>query len=166
MTDGTTADSTRPRTARHDSSGTRGLAAFGRGLAVCLLPIIVGLWMAATTFVGGTLIPWRAHMVDLDVYRRAGATLLEGGDFYALPGPLPFLYPPFAALLAVPLTLLPSAAVEIAWTVAGVLAVLAVLHRFGLSGWRLSLLGAACAYFVDPMSETLAFGQPGIFLMA
>ena len=166
MTDGTTAGSTRPSTARHDSSGTRGLAAFGRGLAVCVLPIIVGLWMAATTFVGGTLIPWRAHMVDLDVYRRAGATLLEGGDFYALPGPLPFLYPPFAALLAVPLTLLPSAAIEIAWTVAGVLAVLAVLYRFGLSGWRLSLLGAACVYFVDPMSETLAFGQPGIFLMA
>ena len=166
MTDGTTADSTRTATARQGSSGSRGLAAFGRGLAVCVLPIVVGLWMAATTFVGGTLIPWRAHMVDLDVYRRAGATLLEGGDFYALPGPLPFLYPPFAALLAVPLTLLPSAAVEIGWTVTGVLAVLAVLHRLGLSGWRLSLFGAACVYFVDPISETLAFGQPGIFLMA
>jgi alpha-1,2-mannosyltransferase len=128
--------------------------------------MVVGLWMAATAFIGGTLIPWRPHMVDLDVYQRAGATLLEGGDFYALPGPLPFIYPPFAALLAVPLTLLPSAAVEIGWTVAGVLAVLAVLHRFGLSGWRLSLLGAACVYFVGPISETLAFGQPGIFLMA
>ncbi len=138
----------------------------GRGVAVCVLPIVVGLWVAATTFVGGTLIPWRPHMVDLDVYRSAGATLLEGGDFYALPGPLPFLYPPFAALLAVPLTVLPSAAVEIGWTIASVLALLAVLYRLGLKGWRLSLVGAACVYFVDPISETLAFGQPGIFLMA
>ena len=29
--------------------------------------------------------------------------MLAGGDFYSLPGPLQFLYPPFAALLAVPL---------------------------------------------------------------
>ena len=166
MTGGTTADSTRTPTASQGSAGSRGLVAFAHGLAVCVLPIVVGLWMAATAFVGGTLIPWRAHMVDLDVYRSAGATLLEGGDFYALPGPLPFLYPPFAALLAVPLTLLPGAAVEIGWTVVAVLAVLAVLHRLGISGWRLSLLGAACVYFVEPMSETLAFGQPGIFLMA
>lgn len=165
VTGGTTPAS-RSGTARQGASRRLGFEAVGRGVAVCVLPMVVGLWMAATTFIGGTLIPWRPHMVDLDVYRRAGETLLEGGDFYALPGPLPFIYPPFAALLAVPLTLLPSAAVEIGWTVAGVLAVLAVLHRFGLSGWRLSLLGAACLFFVDPISETLAFGQPGIFLMA
>ena len=36
--------------------------------------------------------------------------LLDGGNFYQLPGPLQFLYPPFAALLAVPLALLPLAA--------------------------------------------------------
>ena len=85
------------------ASGPLGIASLGRGLAVCMPPIVIGLWMAATTFPGGTLTPWRPHMVDLDVYRSAGATLLAGGDFYALPGPLPFLYPPFAALLAVPL---------------------------------------------------------------
>ena len=33
----------------------------------------------------------------------AGSVLLSGGDFYDLPGPLQFLYPPFAAVLAVPL---------------------------------------------------------------
>jgi alpha-1,2-mannosyltransferase len=142
------------------------LASAARGAAVCALPVLVGLWMAATTFVGGTFLPWRPLMVDLDVYRRAGAVLLEGGDFYALPGPLPFLYPPFAALLAVPLAALPSSLVEIGWTIAGALAILAVLYRFGLKGWQLSLVGAATVYFIDPISETLAFGQPGIFLMA
>jgi alpha-1,2-mannosyltransferase len=165
VTDGTTSESP-PPVPDKGAPETLGIAALGRALAVCVLPIVVGLWTAATSFPGGTLIPWRPHMVDLDVYRSAGATLLDGGDFYALPGPLPFVYPPFAALLTVPLTVLPSAAVEIGWTVASVLALVAVLHRLGLKGWRLSLVGAACVYFVDPISETLGFGQPGIFLMA
>jgi alpha-1,2-mannosyltransferase len=143
-----------------------GIRMIARAVGVCLLPVVVGLWVAATSFPGGTLVHWHPLMVDLDVYRRAGATLLEGGDFYALPGALPFLYPPFAALLAVPLALLPIAPVEIGWTVAGVLALVAVVHRFGVFGWRLSLVSAACIYFVDPVSETLAFGQPGIFLVA
>ena len=148
------------------ASPTNLLAMIGRTAAVCALPIIVGLWTAATAFVGGTFLPWRPLMVDLDVYRRAGAALLQGSDFYELPGPLPFLYPPFAAVLAVPLTLLPSAFIEIGWTIAGVLAIMAVLHRFGLTGWQLSLVGAAAVYFLEPVSETLAFGQPGILLMA
>ena len=117
VTDGASSEAP-PPVAGQGAPGTLGMAAFARGVAICVLPIVVGLWVAATTFVGGTFIPWRPHMVDLDVYRSAGATLLEGGDFYTLPGPLPFLYPPFAALLAVPLTVLPSAAVEISWTVA------------------------------------------------
>jgi alpha-1,2-mannosyltransferase len=137
-----------------------------RGLAVCLLPVLVGLYVAATTFGGGRFVPWRPVMVDLDVYRRAGAVLLQGGDFYTLPGPLQFLYPPFAAVLAVPLALLPTALVQVGWTVAGVLALLAVLHRFGLRGWVLSLVGTGCVWFVEPVTETLAFGQVGIFLVA
>lgn len=137
-----------------------------RGVAVCLLPVLVGLYVAATTFGGGRFVPWRPIMVDLDVYRRAGGVLLQGGDFYTLPGSLQFLYPPFAAVLAVPLALLPTMLVQIGWTVAGVLALLAVLHRFGLRGWVLSLVGTATVWFVPPVSETLAFGQLGIFLVA
>ena len=165
MTDGARSESP-PPPAGQDASGTVAIATLARGVAVCVLPIVVGLGVAATTVPGGTLIPLRPRMVDLGVYRSAGTMLLEGGDFYALPGPLPFVYPPLAALLAVPLTVLPSAAVEIGWTVASVLALLAVLYRLGLNGWRLSLVGAACVYFIEPISETLAFGQPGIFLMA
>jgi alpha-1,2-mannosyltransferase len=47
-----------------------------------------------------------------------------------------------------------------------VLALLAVLHRFGLHGWSLSLLGTAVVWFAEPVVETLAFGQLGIFLVA
>jgi alpha-1,2-mannosyltransferase len=142
-----------------------GLAAVARATGIALLPVLAGLYIAAVSF-GGTLLPWRPQMVDLDVYRRAGLLLLQGGDIYNLPGELPFLYPPFAALLAVPLALLPAAVVQIGWTIAGVLAVLAVLHRFGLTGWVLSLVGTATVLLVGPVSETLAFGQLGIFLVA
>ena len=143
-----------------------GLERVVRGVAVCVLPVLMSLYVAATTFTGGTFWPWKPIMVDLDVYRRAGSVLLAGGDFYALPGPLQFLYPPFAAVLAVPLAVLPLAVVQIGWTAAGALALLAVLHRFGLNGWPLSLIGTAVIFFVEPVVETLAFGQLGIFLVA
>ena len=55
---------------------------------------------------------------------------------------------------------------QIGWTVAGALALLAVLHRFGLNGWLLSLVGTAVIFFVEPVVQTLAFGQLGIFLVA
>ncbi|HEU5485094.1 MAG TPA: glycosyltransferase family 87 protein [Microlunatus sp.] len=138
----------------------------GRGALICLLPVLMALDVGASTFPGGTTIPWHPVMVDLDVYRLAGQVLLQGGDFYSLPGPLQFLYPPAAALLAVPLALLPLAGVQIGWTVAGALMIVAVLHRWGQSGWQLSLWSTAVVYAVLPVSQTLAFGQLGILLVA
>ncbi|MGI3783926.1 MAG: glycosyltransferase 87 family protein [Janthinobacterium lividum] len=135
-----------------------------RGVLICLLPVLTGLWVGATEF-GGTRVPWRPNMVDLEVYREAARVLLGGGDFYALAGRLQFLYPPLAAVLAVPLALLPTVLVQVGWTVAGVLALLAVLHRVGLHGWVLSLAGTA-SLFVEPVRQTLGFGQLGIFLVA
>ncbi len=135
-------------------------------LGVCALPVVIALYIGATTFGGGTFIPWRPIMVDLEVYRRAGSVLLAGGNFYDLPGPLQFLYPPIAAILAVPLALLPSTVVQIGWTAAGAVALVAILHRFGLKGWVLSLAGAAVVLIVEPVVQTLAFGQLGIFLVA
>jgi alpha-1,2-mannosyltransferase len=92
--------------------------------------------------------------------------LLAGGNFYDLPGPLQFLYPPFAAVLAVPLALLPATVVQIGWTAAGAVALVAILHRFGLTGWLLTLGGAAVVYVAEPVVQTLAFGQLGVFLVA
>ena len=137
-----------------------------RGIAICLPPVLVGLYVGATTFSGGTAVPWKPIMVDLDVYRHAGSVLLAGRNFYDLPGELQFIYPPFAALLAVPLALLPLSVVQIGWTTAGVLALVAVLHRYGLSGWVLSVVSMVAIYFVQPVLQTLVFGQLGIFLVA
>ena len=138
----------------------------GRGALICLLPVLMALDVGASTFPGGTTIPWHPVMVDLDVYRLAGQVLLGGGDFYQLPGALQFLYPPFAALLAAPLALLPVGLVQVGWTVAGALMIVAVLHRWGQTGWRLSLWSTGVVYVVLPVSQTLAFGQLGIILVA
>lgn len=138
----------------------------GRGTLICALPVLVGLFVASTTFPGGTFSPWRPVMVDLDVYLQAARVLLAGGNFYDLPGPLQFLYPPFAALLAVPLAFVPVSLVQIGWSAAGALMVVAIMHRFGLSGWALSLASAAVVYVVEPVNLTLAFGQLGILLVA
>jgi alpha-1,2-mannosyltransferase len=134
-------------------------------MGICLPPVLIALYVGATTF-GGTFLPWRPMMVDLEVYRQAGAVLLAGGDFYDLPGPLQFLYPPLAAVLAVPLALLPPTVVQLGWTAAGALALVAILHRFGLKGWVLSLAGSAVVCLVEPVVQTLTFGQLGIFLVA
>lgn len=146
-------------------TATPRLRRLARALLIASMPVLAGLWAAAREF-GGTAVPWRPYLVDLDVYRRAGQLLLDGGDIYNLPGQLPFLYPPFAGLLAVPLALLPQALVEVGWTIAGVLALLAVLHRFGLQGWVLSVVTTATVLSVEPVVQTLAFGQLGIFLVA
>ncbi|MFT4164048.1 MAG: glycosyltransferase 87 family protein [Microlunatus sp.] len=138
----------------------------GRGTLICLLPVLLALDVGASTFPGGSTIPWHPAMVDLDVYLLAGRVALEGGNFYQLPGRLPFLYPPIAALFAVPLAMLPTALVQIVWTAAAALLIVAVLHRWGQTGWRLSLWSAAVVYAVLPVSQTLAFGQVGILLVA
>lgn len=136
-----------------------------RGIGICVLPVLVALYVGATTF-GESLFPWRPGMVDLEVYSRAGSVLLAGGNFYDLPGPLQFIYPPFAAVLAVPLALLPATVLQVGWTAAGALALVAILHRFGLQGWLLSVASAVAVYVVEPIVQTLAFGQLGIFLVA
>ncbi|MBO0812512.1 MAG: DUF2029 domain-containing protein [Microlunatus sp.] len=136
-----------------------------RGLAICVLPSLVAVFVAGTSF-GAPLYPWKPGIVDLDVYLKAAAALLAGHDPYHLGTGLPFLYPPFAAILAIPLTWLPHTGLQIGWAVAVALAVIAILHRFGLTGWRLSLISAAAVRVVEPINQTVAFGQLGVFLVA
>lgn len=61
------------------------------------------------------LLPDAGHwMVDMQVYREAGVSILSGRPVYEYltPAPqnLPFTYPPFAAFLAVPLAWIPVTA--------------------------------------------------------
>lgn len=113
--------------------------------------------------------PWDPRVVDLEVYQYAGRVLLDGGDILSARTPrdgLAFIYPPFAALLCVPLVAIPPVALKALWLAATAVAVLAVLHRLGLTGWPLSLATTGCVLFVEPVRETIGFGQVNVFLMA
>jgi len=128
-------------------------------------PLLAALYVAGTQIPGSTLWPWRPGMIDLDVYRRTGQLLLAGKDFFNADG-LPWIYPPFAALLTVPFAVVGVEAAAIGWLVLCVGALAAMLYRLGFSGWRLSLAATVCVLFVEPVTETLGFGQLGILLVA
>ena len=65
-----------------------------------------------------------------------------------------------------PVSLLPVVALEVAWGVANTLAILAIMYRLGVRGWKLALGAPAVIYFVEPVQQSMAFGQVGIFLVA
>ncbi|MGI5375351.1 glycosyltransferase 87 family protein [Streptomyces sp. CA-251387] len=110
-------------------------------------------------------------MIDLMVYRAEGATVRAGGDLYALrttAARLPTTYPPFAALLFTPLTLLDTATVRALGT-AGNLALFVVFVRLSLrlvgharveSVWWV----AAVAVWCEPVWTTLRYGQINLLL--
>jgi alpha-1,2-mannosyltransferase len=61
----------------------------------------------------------------------------------------------------VPVTLLKAT-----WLAATALALVAVLHRLGLRGWWRCLAAVGCVLVVEPVRETLQFGQVNVFLLA
>jgi len=117
--------------------------------------------------------------IDLDVYRIGGRAWLRGGSLYGgLPptpaGPrLPFTYPPAAAVLLAPLALVPAVVAGTVLTLATVALVAAVLRlvlrRCAAAGAAL-LVSAGwllpAALFLEPVRNTLDFGQVNVILMA
>lgn len=119
-----------------------------------------------------TLGPW--HPLDLDVYLAGGRAVLDGSDLYSVAvhngvdGILRFTYPPFAALLFVPLAVLGPLA-DVAFTTASSFAYLVVV----LVCSRPARLGPLTAVFVlvlglalEPVQRTLLFGQINLVLLA
>lgn len=111
---------------------------------------------------------------DLSVYLHGGRAVLEGQSLDGYDDPvtgLPFTYPPFAAIVMVPWTLLPAWVAAALWTGASVAALAVVVtlvrrHR-GLAapGWLVALVtGAAVA--LEPVWQNLTFGQVNLLLMA
>ncbi len=109
--------------------------------------------------------------IDLDVYRAGGRAWLSGGNLYGrLPGVrLSFTYPPIAAVLLSPLSLVPSAVAGTVMTLGSVLLLVVVLRIFrpAFADWPWAaawLLPAAL--FLEPVRNTLLYGQINIVLMA
>lgn len=111
------------------------------------------------------------RLVDLDVYRLAGRSVLDGHHVYSVvghpPQRLPFTYPPFAALLSVPLAWLPFMVAGWLWTVGEIATTVALTWfafkalwpRFG-RWWPLALgVAAGAMQQMLPLRDEIKFGQ-------
>jgi alpha-1,2-mannosyltransferase len=124
-------------------------------------------------------------MIDLMVYRDGSPTLLQGTLYdwhlteYSGQFALPFTYPPFAAIVFIPLSWLPWIAVRVLWQVLSV-ACLWWLVRLSMKliakdrgeavdedVWRRRVMFAtAVALWIEPVRTTLNYGQVNLLLAA
>jgi alpha-1,2-mannosyltransferase len=121
------------------------------------------------------------YRIDLDVYRIGSRVWLRGGNLYGtLPltssgARLPFSYPPLAAVLLAPLSLIPMTAATTVLTLASIGLTALVLRVFLGSGsgsgswsgsWRMVAWLLPGALFLEPVRNTLNYGQVNAVLMA
>ncbi|WP_371652680.1 MULTISPECIES: glycosyltransferase 87 family protein [unclassified Streptomyces] len=110
-------------------------------------------------------------MIDLMVYRAEGGAVRAGADLYAMRATrarLPTTYPPFAALLFTPLTLLGVPEMRTLATAANLALLVALAHlslrlagrgRPGAALWV-----AALTVWCEPVWTTLRYGQINLLL--
>lgn len=142
-----------------------------RKMVVCVLvagnlAICIGFVMAGS------------YQLDLDVYRIGARTWLNGGELYGeLPATgigllLPFTYPPVAAVLLAPATLvsLPVAGGVLTVLTIGLLLVVIAQVLGALAPawprWSLAAAVLPVAVYLEPVRETLSYGQVNVLLMA
>jgi len=121
------------------------------------------------------LAPNGANFVDLHVYVGGAATIGTDHALYDFTYadqtpdfPLPFTYPPFAAVVFYPLHLLPFGLVSFAWTV-GIIAALYGVVRIsqrllGRGGQRQAMCWTAVGIWIEPLRSTLDYGQINVLL--
>lgn len=107
--------------------------------------------------------------IDLQVYHRTGLEMLNGAPLYPerASTELNFAYPPFAAVLFVPLALIPWLAVQVLWTFLAALA-LVLLCRFCVSprwsGWPRIAVVVGASLALAPILQGFRMGQIGVLL--
>jgi alpha-1,2-mannosyltransferase len=136
------------------------------------------------------------YRIDLDVYRIGSQVWLHRGNLYGvLPAtrggvPLPFSYPPIAAVLLSPLALIPMGAAVALLTLATIVVTALVLRIFLLAAeqgrrarmvrgaaaetagapwptrWRAVACVLPAALLLEPVRNTLLYGQVNVALMA
>jgi len=123
--------------------------------------------------------PHGANFVDLHVYVYGAATIDHVASLYhytyadQTPNfPLPFTYPPFAALVFYPLHLLPFGLVAFCWQVGTIAALYGVVRLsqrlLGVAageGRRLAMLWTAIAIWLEPLRSTFDYGQINVLLV-
>lgn len=126
------------------------------------------------------LVPNGANFVDLHVYVGGAAALDNPGTLYdyvyadQTPDfPLPFTYPPFAAVLFYPLHLLPFGVVAFVWQL-GIIAALYGVVRLSqrllppsspAGDRRVAMLWTAVGIWTEPLRSTFDYGQVNVLLV-
>ncbi len=123
------------------------------------------------------LVPNGANFVDLHVYLGGAEALNHPGTLYdyvyadQTPDfPLPFTYPPFAAVAFYPLTLLPFWLVALGWQL-GITGALFGVVRLSqrllgiVGGVRIAMLWTAVAIWIEPLRSTFDYGQINVLLV-
>jgi len=155
-------------------------------------PTVAALWRAAPGLVawaaalvlvrplvmGYLTNPPDQRLVDLDVYRTGGISVLHGQPVYhaltQAPQLLAFTYPPIAALFAVPFAMASWPAAQVMW-VAFIYIPLAITVHYAFrpllaqagryAPVAYAALFAACAYLF-PLRDQIRFGQVDMLLVA
>jgi alpha-1,2-mannosyltransferase len=122
------------------------------------------------------LVPNGANFVDLHVYVGGAGMLDHPGTLYdyvyadQTPDfPLPFTYPPFAAIVFYPLHLLPFGLVAFAWQLglfAALYGVVRISQRLlGCANQRTAMVWTAVGIWIEPLRSTFDYGQINVLLV-
>jgi alpha-1,2-mannosyltransferase len=140
---------------------------------------VVGAVAAAASYVvfGVVTRPPLHEFFDLRVYRGAVTWWLHGRPLYSfatVPNGYGFTYPPFAAILMVPLAWLTSrtsTVLTVAASVAVIVTITArlvapVARRHGRTPWFAAALAVPVVLTLEPIRDTLGYGQLNMLLFA
>jgi alpha-1,2-mannosyltransferase len=123
------------------------------------------------------LVPHGANFVDLHVYVGGAEMLDHGGRLYdyvyadQTPDfPLPFTYPPFAAVVFYPLHLIPFGILSLAWQlgiIASLYGVVRISQRLlpGGGDYRIGMLWTAVGIWIEPLRSNFDYGQINVLLV-
>lgn len=145
------------------------------GALTRLAPVLFVLSIAAR-LAWTYLVPNGANFVDLHVYVGGAGALDQPGTLYdyvyadQTPDfPLPFTYPPFAAVVFYPLHLLPFGLVAFFWQIGIVGALYGVvslsLRLLGRADARTAMLWTAVGIWTEPLRSTFDYGQVNVLLV-
>jgi alpha-1,2-mannosyltransferase len=141
-----------------------------------LAPVLLAISIAAR-LAWTYLVPNGANFVDLHVYVGGAGMLDQPGALYdyvyadQTPDfPLPFTYPPFAAVVFYPLHLLPFGFVALAWQlgiIAALYGVVRISQRLlpGSGDRRIAMLWTAVGIWIEPLRSTFDYGQINVLLV-
>lgn len=158
------------------AAGPAVIASQSSNRLTAIAPLLLAVSIAAR-LAWTYLVPNGANFVDLHVYLGGAAALDHPGTLYSYvyadqtpDFPLPFTYPPFAAVLFYPLHLLPFGLVAFAWQV-GIIAALYGVVRIsqlllGVSGGRRAAMAwTAVSIWIEPLRSTFDYGQINVVLV-